>query len=113
MTFYLLSTEIPERELVSNLQGIAAEWKSLGTQLKIPWGKLKEIEDQKSVAVRFSEVLQMWLNGTDVKCTKTNLTDVLRKDIIGEKRLATEIQRDPGKHICLHVISLSQSKIPT
>lgn len=88
-------SEIPESNLVDDLQPVAAQWKSLGLQLKISPATLNVIENQRSY---FEEILCRWISGAGIECTKENLIKTLRKECIRENRLATEIEEDKGMH---------------
>lgn len=81
--------------LIEDLQVIASQWKSLGIQLGLS-EKLGAIEGEESrVVTCFENVLKEWLN-SDFECTKKKLLTVLRTTVIGNNRLASEIEEDEG-----------------
>ena len=90
---FLLYIELPEMDLVNDLMPVAAQWRSLGLQLKISFATLDVIENQKSY---FAAILCQWISGAGIKCTKENLIKTLRKEAIRENGLATKIEEDNG-----------------
>lgn len=83
--------------LVEDLQPLAANWKSLGTQLKIGRALLRTLAGEESrVQNCFECILEEWLCGVDPPHTKSVLVEVLTTQALGEKRLANEIKQDEG-----------------
>ena len=87
---------ISETELNEDLQGLAAQWKVLGLQLKIPPKRLDEIQEHGTVFTIFERILKEWLMKYGDRCTKQELVRVLRNTSIAENRLAMEIEKDAG-----------------
>ena len=70
---------------------------SLGTQLRIPRGRLHAIKGEKSrVANCFEAILEEWLLGDKTPHTKEELLKVLRTNTLRENALARRIEDDPG-----------------
>lgn len=83
--------------LIEDLQPLAADWKSLGTQLKIKRTQLRNIEGENSrVANCFENVIEDWLTNVDPPHTKERLVEVLESESLREKRLANDIKKDKG-----------------
>lgn len=82
--------------LVEDLQPLAANWKSLGTQLKIKRSELRNIEGGSMVQKCFENVIEEWLNNVDTPHTKDVLVKVLLSRPLGEMRLANHIKSDEG-----------------
>jgi len=86
------------KELVEDLEPCAAQWRMLGTMLKIRQGKLQAIEgEDKRVSNCLICVLDEWLQTKCSPNTKEQLLKVLRTRAMGpEEVLAKEIEENKG-----------------
>lgn len=84
--------------LVEDLQPLAANWKSLGTQLKIKRSELRNIEGGNRVQNSFETVIEEWLNNVDTPHTKDALVEALWSHALGERRLADRVKNDEGTY---------------
>ena len=88
--------------LVEDLHPLAANWKSLGTQLNIKRAQLRTIAGEDSrVANCFEAIIDEWFTSVDPPHTKERLVKVLESEALREKRLANEIKKDEGNQLAL------------
>ena len=77
------------KKLTTALSDVAAKWHSLGLQLDIPIGTLKEFEAySRNVKRSFTEMLALWWEQSP---TIEGLIDALRS--VNERRLAGELEK--------------------
>ncbi|CAI8019654.1 hypothetical protein GBAR_LOCUS11804 [Geodia barretti] len=107
-------------QLCEDLHPLAAQWRTLGTQLNISAAEQNAIEGEKNRCQNCLEkVLQEWLTESEGPHTKALLVEVLKKKALGQTRLAGEISRnkdipddfDTNKEESLKVLSDKLSKI--
>lgn len=67
--------------------------------LKISQPTLNAIAPQNDVDVIFVEVLRKWLSGAGFECTKKKLVEALRSNLVREKKLAAQIEKNNGMYI--------------
>ena len=86
--------------MCEDLHPLAAQWRTLGTQLNISAAEQNAIEGEKNRCQNCLEkVLQEWLTESEGPHTKALLVEVLKKKALGQTRLAGEISRNKGSHI--------------
>ena len=84
-------------QLCEDLHPLAAEWRTLGTQLNISAAEQNAIEGEKNRCQNCLEkVLQEWLDESEGPHTKAGLVDVLKMRSVGQIRLAEEILKNKG-----------------
>ena len=65
--------EIQPREMTNDLNGLAAEWRMFGVQLKMDTDRLDAIAgDRSPAATCFSKILETWLQSVNTLHTKKN-----------------------------------------
>lgn len=79
-------------DLMKELYGIASKWRSLGIQLKMPQSTLMSIDFECSDPVRGLEEMLTWSLEIRELSWKV-IVDVLRSPVLGEMRLAMEIEQ--------------------
>ena len=93
----LFAPGISEAELFDDLQPLAAQWRELGIQLRVPTSTLDRIQGQKSMClVCLLKIIQQWLETGPH--TKDTLVEVLKRQSIGEHKLAKEISDNKSLH---------------
>lgn len=103
LCFYMLCTDLCKDPLQSApkikdlLNKVAAKaidkWISLGLQLDMELPELNTIEDKHKEAIpRYAELFRLWKNKGDPPFTWGTIIDALNAPIVGEAKLATELQ---------------------
>jgi hypothetical protein len=87
-----------EAQLTEDLQPLAAKWRHLGTQLSVPATELDAIAAEQTCSECLRRIIQEWLK-SGKKHTKADLVEVLKKQAVGETRLANRISAADDKVI--------------
>ena len=86
----IVPMECKKSSRISFLVQIASHWKIIGTMLKVPQGTLNAIDQDniRSCQKAAIEMFSTWIKLKCSPCTWNNLLQVLRSQIVGERRLA-------------------------
>ena len=70
------------------------KWKSVGLQLDMELPELNTIEDKhnKEANLCYAELFRLWKNNGDPSYTWATIIDALKAPLVGEAKLATELQ---------------------
>ena len=79
-------------ELQNELHDISSKWYNLGVQLRIDIGQLDNIrKDNLDECLR--EMLKIWLKQVDPHPTRNALIDALKRRVINEHQLASQLEK--------------------
>ena len=79
-------------ELQNELHDISSKWYDLGVQLRIEFCQLDNIKKDNPVEC-LREMLKMWLKQIDPHPTRNALIKALKKPVIDEQQLASQLQK--------------------
>ena len=105
LSLCLAGTSLTLKAAINALHSASSRWYQIGVQLDVPTHLLKNIQQQHHDPIDcLTELLDNWMkNATDPPPSWRALIDALRAPIVGEKRLAEELeekycsQKEQGK----------------